>query len=141
MREVAIILAGLLIGAAFGVAGFTFVYAKGGSYLTDDPNACANCHIMEPQLSGWMKGSHKKAAVCNDCHTPAGFVDKYFTKALNGWHHSKAFTSGDFHEPIQIGPRNRQITESACRKCHAAMTEWIDDGIECLRCHAEVGHR
>jgi cytochrome c nitrite reductase small subunit len=143
MREALIIIAGLLLGSAVGVGGFTFVYAKGGSYLTDDPNACANCHVMEEQLSGWMKGSHRSAAVCNDCHTPEGFLNKYVTKAINGWHHSKAFTSGDFHEPIQIGPRNRSITEAACRQCHRAMTELIDaDGsIECLRCHSEVGHR
>jgi hypothetical protein len=25
---------------------YTFVYAKGYSYLTNDPGACANCHIM-----------------------------------------------------------------------------------------------
>jgi cytochrome c nitrite reductase small subunit len=142
VREVALVVAALLVGASFGVAGFTFVYAKGGSYLTDDPNACANCHVMEEQLSGWMKGSHRHAAVCNDCHTPEGFVNKYLTKALNGWHHSKAFTSGDFHEPIQIGARNRSIAEASCRTCHAAMVERIDgDGVECLRCHTDVGHR
>ena len=32
----------LAIGAVAGLGGFTFVYAKGGSYLGNDPAACAN---------------------------------------------------------------------------------------------------
>ncbi|MET0406683.1 MAG: NapC/NirT family cytochrome c, partial [Cystobacter sp.] len=89
----------VVIGAAVGMGGFTFAYAKGASYLTDDPAACANCHVMNDQYAGWIKSSHHTVAVCNDCHTPHGFFGKYMSKALNGWHHSVAFTSGDFHEP------------------------------------------
>jgi formate-dependent nitrite reductase cytochrome c552 subunit len=36
----------LAIGAVMGLGGFTFVHAKGASYLRNDLNACANCHIM-----------------------------------------------------------------------------------------------
>ena len=43
--------AGLAVSVAFGLAaglgGYTFVYARGGSYLTNDPAACTNCHIMQ----------------------------------------------------------------------------------------------
>jgi len=94
---------------AAGAGGYTFVYAKGGSYLTDDPRACANCHVMQGQYDGWLQSSHRNVAACNDCHTPAGFVGKYYTKADNGLHHSIAFTSGDFHEPIRIKPHNLAI--------------------------------
>ena len=92
----------VVIGAAVGLGSYTFVYAKGGSYLGNDPNACANCHIMRDHLDGWYKSSHRSVATCNDCHTPAGFVPKYFTKAEHGFFHSLAFTTGDFHDPIQI---------------------------------------
>ena len=34
----------VLAGVAAGVGGFTFVYARGYSYLTNDPKACVNCH-------------------------------------------------------------------------------------------------
>ncbi|RYE57570.1 MAG: hypothetical protein EOP20_07245, partial [Hyphomicrobiales bacterium] len=61
------------IGAAVGLGGYTFVYAKGASYLGNDPNACANCHVMQDHLDGWYKSSHRSVATCNDCHTPAGF--------------------------------------------------------------------
>ena len=135
------------IGIAVGIGGFTFAYAKGASYMTDDPAACANCHVMNEQYSGWLKSSHHTMAVCNDCHTPQGFVGKYTSKALNGWHHSVAFTSGDFHEPIQIGPRNRAVTEQRCRTCHQPIVQAIDSHttgsdkeLSCIRCHGDVGH-
>ncbi|MSP38169.1 MAG: cytochrome c nitrite reductase small subunit [Deltaproteobacteria bacterium] len=136
----------LAIGLAVGISGFTFVYAKGASYLTDDPAACANCHIMREQYDGWMRSSHRHAAVCNDCHTPKGFVSKYLNKSANGARHSWAFTTGWFHEPIAIKASNRAITESRCRGCHAAITEAIDtshpggQAMQCIRCHGSVGH-
>jgi len=36
------IAAGALLGLAAGLGGYTFLYAKGGSYLTNAPAACAN---------------------------------------------------------------------------------------------------
>ncbi|MBX7244663.1 MAG: cytochrome c nitrite reductase small subunit [Candidatus Sumerlaeaceae bacterium] len=140
----------LVIGVGAGVGGFTFVYAKGGSYMTNDPKACANCHVMTAQYDGWQKSSHHAVAVCNDCHTPHNFIGKWTTKALNGYHHSLAFTTQNFHEPIQIGPRNLEITENACRNCHADITQQIDhmafaitaqsSPISCIHCHKNVGH-
>jgi len=35
------------VGAACGVGGYAFIYARGASYLTDDPAACANCQDGE----------------------------------------------------------------------------------------------
>ncbi|MBI5216534.1 MAG: cytochrome c nitrite reductase small subunit [Ignavibacteriae bacterium] len=136
----------MLFGLAVGVGSYTFIYAKGGSYMTNDPAACANCHIMNDQYSSWLKSSHRSVAVCNDCHTPPGFVSKYMTKASNGFWHSFAFTSGDFHEPIQIKPHNKEVTEQACRKCHEPIVEAIEgphgegEQLACLQCHSSVGH-
>src|SRR5262245_15414461 len=90
------IVVGTAIGLAIGIGIYTFIYAKGYAYLTDDPAACANCHVMQEQYQGWSKASHRAVAVCNDCHTPPGFVAKYATKATNGFWHSFAFTSGRF---------------------------------------------
>lgn len=134
----------ILLGAALGVGIYTFVYARGASYLTDNPAACANCHVMEAHFGAWMKSSHGRVAVCNDCHTPAGLVGKYSVKASNGFWHSFAFTSGWFPDQIEITPRNRQVTEAACRKCHAEIVQAIqtgpDDSLSCIRCHSSVGH-
>jgi cytochrome c nitrite reductase small subunit len=140
------LLAGAAIGLAAGTGGYTFLYAKGASYLVNDPAACANCHVMNPHYDGWIKSSHRAVAGCNDCHTPAGHLAKYATKAMNGFRHSFAFTSGRFPEPIQITETNREITEHACRKCHQDVVESIDAmhgrgrELSCIRCHDGVGH-
>jgi cytochrome c nitrite reductase small subunit len=140
-----VVVIAILVGLAIGVAGYTFVYAKGASYLTNDPRACTNCHVMREQFDGWVTSSHRSVAVCNDCHTPPGVVGKYTTKAVNGFWHSFAFTTGRFHEPIGIKARNRRVTEEACRGCHQTIVEAIEAHPDattsvCTRCHASVGH-
>src|SRR5215510_12583059 len=136
----------LVVGSAVGLGAYTFVYAKGGSYLSNDPRACANCHIMQDHLDGWIKSSHRSVATCNDCHTPAGVIPKYYTKADHGFFHSLAFTTDKFHEPIQMKDRSRRVTEGACRKCHQDIVHDIDAArtsgatMSCIRCHANVGH-
>ena len=134
-----------LVGIALGVGAFTFGYAKGYSYLLDDPNACVNCHVMRPQFDGWLKSSHRAAATCNDCHTPAGLSPKYFAKARHGINHSVKFTTGWFPDVIRITRSSREETEQACLKCHAAITENIraighTGETSCIRCHRNVGH-
>jgi cytochrome c nitrite reductase small subunit len=137
---------GVSLGLVAGVGTYTLVYAKGASYLTNDPAACANCHVMREYYDGWIKSSHRSAAVCNDCHTPAGFFGKYSTKASNGFWHSFAFTSGRFPEPLRIKPHNLAIAEGACQKCHLDIVQAIEgphletSELACTKCHAEVGH-
>jgi cytochrome c nitrite reductase small subunit len=140
----------ILIGTVLGIGAFTFVYARGASYMTNDPAACANCHIMNEHYGAWLKSSHHTVAVCNDCHAPHTLLGKYATKARNGFWHSFYFTTGNFPDPLRITPRNLQVTEHACRYCHAAITEAIDHGaavqgsgarpIRCTGCHRYVGH-
>ena len=138
----------LITGITLGIGAYTFVYARGYSYITNDPQACANCHIMRAHYDAWTRGSHRAVAVCNDCHTPPGLAAKYATKAQNGFWHSFYFTTGRFPDPIQITPRNHDITEMACRKCHAEITAAIDPlhtatpdgGLSCTKCHNDVGH-
>ena len=72
----AIALAAAFVGLLIGIGSFTFVYAKGYSYLTNDPRACANCHVMQDHFDAWTRSSHRSVAVCNDCHTPPGLVPK-----------------------------------------------------------------
>jgi cytochrome c nitrite reductase small subunit len=143
---VAAVTSATLLATVAGVGAYTFVYAEGASYLTNDPAACANCHVMNEQYDGWARSSHHAVATCNDCHTPHNFFGKYYIKSLNGWNHSWAFTTGRFHEPIQITERNRAVTESACRHCHSAVVHMIDQSpaagreLSCIRCHRSVGH-
>ena len=141
----------LLTGAAVGLGGYTFAYAKGAAYLTNNPSACANCHVMREQFEGWQRGSHHAVATCNDCHAPHSLVPKLFVKALNGFNHSWAFTTGRFHEPIRTTALNQRVTEGACRHCHERIVDAIethahggtargDEQVSCIRCHRNVGH-
>lgn len=155
----AVIVLGIVIGLAVGLGTHTFLYAKGWAYLTNNPQACAECHIMEDHYSAWLKSSHHTVATCNDCHTPHPFVAKYASKAYNGFFHSLAFTTGDFPDPLQIKSINRKITEHACVECHEGLVGSIGahpegliaavsgpspgnspDKVSCIRCHFDVGH-
>ena len=135
-------------GLLVGIGAFTFTFARGASYLTNDPAACANCHVMQEHFDAWNKSSHRAVATCNDCHTPHNLVSKYLTKANNGFWHSFYFTTGNYPDPLRITPRNHDVTELACRKCHAEMTAAIDPahsanprtGTSCTTCHNDVGH-
>ena len=146
-----LLVAGACAGGLFaGLGVYTFHYAEGGSYFSNSPSSCANCHVMRDQYDAWAKGSHHAVATCNDCHAPHDSqLEKLYVKGMNGYRHSLAFTTGKFHEPIQITEFNRKVTEASCRHCHSSMVESIDGphtaghGIEemsCIRCHQDVGH-
>ena len=65
------------LGLFGGLGTYTFTYAKGLSYFSNDPRACMNCHIMREHFDGWQKSPHHAVATCNDCHTPHTFFAKY----------------------------------------------------------------
>ncbi|MFN3322724.1 MAG: cytochrome c nitrite reductase small subunit [Bryobacteraceae bacterium] len=140
------VFAAMSLGILAGLGIFTFGYARGASYLTDDPAACANCHVMQEQYSGWRKSTHGRVAVCNDCHTPPGLISKYAAKARNGFLHSLAFTTGRFPDRIVINPRNFEVAEGACLKCHSGLVDRIraarphGAGVACVSCHPGAGH-
>jgi cytochrome c nitrite reductase small subunit len=129
-----------LFGGIVGLGGFTFVYAKGYSYLADEAAACANCHIMRDVYDAWNRSSHKAVAVCNDCHVPHdSVISKYAVKAIDGFKHSAAFTLDNFHEPIRITGMNYD-TACASRRANGAHRPRNSRNPTCLRCHANVGH-
>jgi cytochrome c nitrite reductase small subunit len=142
-----IVLLAVLVGVLLGIGGYTLLYAEGLSYMSDDPEVCINCHIMQPQYDSWQKSSHHAVAVCVDCHLPHDFLGKYIAKADNGWHHSKGFTLQDFHEPIMIKAPNARILQENCLACHADLVHELVGGVNgpaeevrCVHCHVTVGH-
>ena len=144
------LLAAISLGALAGIGGYTFTYAKGLSYLSTDPRACVNCHIMQREYDSWQKSGHHHVAVCIDCHLPQAFVPKYLAKSENGWRHGKLFTTGGFVEPIDVKPEGRRILQENCVRCHTSLTAQMRDaagdphsGAEefpCTHCHADAGH-
>ena len=146
MKRIALpLVLSISIGILIGMGVVTFDYAEGLSYLSTDPRACANCHIMQSQYDSWQKASHHTVATCADCHLPAGFPDNYLAKAENGWNHSKAFILQDFPEPIAINSKNADILHDNCLRCHADFVDAqalgvVEGAPRCVRCHASVGH-
>jgi cytochrome c nitrite reductase small subunit len=131
------------LGTLLGMSAYTFQYAEGTSYLSNDPRACVNCHIMRDQYEGWLKATHHDVATCNDCHVPQDFLGKYFTKIEHGYRHSKGFTFQDFHEPIQITHGSRSIVQANCVRCHQSLVQELgvhSGDADCAHCHSGIGH-
>ena len=136
------------IGILIGLMAYTFVYAKGFSYLSNDPQACVNCHVMEDQYESWQAGHHRHTATCGDCHLPHdNIVHKYWVKAEDGFHHGLKFTTGDYPENIVIRDVNMDVANEACVHCHADVTDDMRHGAlnrnevyDCVHCHSGIGH-
>ncbi len=147
-----------LCGVLLGIGGYTMHFAEGLAYLSNDPQACVNCHIMNEQFDAWRKGPHHAVATCNDCHVPPHFPAKYIAKSENGYHHSKGFTMQPadpdepgrrqyIHEPVMIKDRNSQVLQDNCLRCHGDFVHdivrgstWDENAIRCVHCHRGVGH-
>ncbi len=149
---IALVVLGGLFGSFAAATAYTAKYAHATSYLSDDPKACINCHIMNDEYNAWSNSAHHARATCNDCHVPHdSVISKYFVKAEHGYRHSKGFTFQDFHEPIQITKSSRDVVIDNCVRCHEAMTHEIrtaaagdtpgvSGGLDCIHCHSRVAH-
>lgn len=146
-KDILYIVVAISIGIVIGLGAFIAIYAKGYSYLSNDPKACANCHVMQEYYDSWVKSPHHKAATCNDCHVPHQIVLKYLVKTRNGYNHSKAFTLQNYPRPIRITKTNLEDLQHNCIECHATLTSEIsahkDVGqgqARCTTCHRSTGH-
>lgn len=141
-------------GIIVGLGAYTVYMSRAHSYLSDEPAACINCHIMTPFYQSWMHSSHHLWATCNDCHVPQDNVfKKYAFKAMDGLYHSAVFTLRS--EPQAIRPRNpsNNVIMDNCIRCHMELnTEFVKTGMisyteathgegkACWDCHREVPH-
>lgn len=143
-------LAAFLLSILVGVGFFTFGYAGGWAYFGEDPQTCKQCHSMNKEYDAWTGGSHRIAASCQDCHSPQRDEEPVawlMSEADNGFWHSFKFTTGMYPQNIKIRPHNREIVERNCLRCHGTLVEDINStrtvghGVDCLKCHSEVGHK
>lgn len=143
----------ILVAAFVGLGLYLARISNAVSYLSDDPQACVNCHIMTPQYITWTHSSHREVAHCNDCHVPHDNIfNKYFFKAKDGLYHASVFTMRGEPEVIKaLGP-SIAVIQSNCIRCHepqvtdarlAGLT--VDHHAQrtdrlCWECHREVPH-
>lgn len=141
-------------GALLGLALLILHISNATSYLSDDPRACINCHVMTTEYASWQRSSHARFATCNDCHVPHGnFISKYAFKASDGIRHATMFTFRLEPQVIRIKEAGTNVVQENCMRCH---THQIDQsylsrpinlkekengiGRFCWDCHREVPH-
>ena len=144
----------ILLGVLAGISLYLFVASNAVSYLSDKPETCVNCHIMNPQYATWNHSSHRENATCNDCHVPHNNVlNKYFFKAKDGMRHAYVFTMRQEPQVIQIREEGAAVVQENCKRCHAHLNEDVaalqttfdgatehGEGKLCWECHREVPH-
>ncbi|MBU0691411.1 NapC/NirT family cytochrome c [bacterium] len=130
----------IVFGVLLGAGGYTFFYAKGHSYLVDNPQACINCHVMNDFYKTWRISSHRGIS-CNSCHIPESFPADYLVKMEHGLRHAYVFT---FEDPQIFRLKDEEVVLNNCVSCHNKVVEPIltaacNDN-RCLLCHSGVAH-
>lgn len=136
-----------------GMGFYVLQVSNAVAYLSDDPRACINCHVMTPQYITWDHSSHKNVATCNDCHVPHdNVVNKYFFKAKDGLYHASMYTMRAEPQVIKMHEAGQSVVQSNCIRCHesqvadAKMNSWVEKhyesktGRQCWECHRQTPH-
>ena len=138
------VLAWAAAGTSLGAGAFLGVASNATSYMSDDPRACINCHVMLPEYATWQHSSHARVATCNDCHVPHdSLASKYLYKAKDGLRHSTVFTLRQEPQVIAAIPESRKVIQENCIKCHEQMVSTVqahDEERFCVDCHRETPH-
>lgn len=143
----------VLLGAAVGILIYIGKVANVASYLTDDPRACINCHVMTTEYITWNHSSHRNVATCNDCHVPHDNVFKqYAFKAKDGLYHATIYTLRTEPQAIVMHEAGQKAVQNNCIRCHfdqvtdAKSISWVDSHLTdrldrtCWQCHREIPH-
>ncbi|MEI7982487.1 MAG: cytochrome c nitrite reductase small subunit [Bacteroidota bacterium] len=143
----------VLLGIFFGIGLYAIYISRAFSYLSDNPETCINCHVMNPQYANWAHSAHRRVTNCNDCHVPHENVfKKYLFKAQDGLRHATIFTLRNEPQVIFIREAGKKAVQKNCIRCHlhAAGMEFmmaVEPGFHnylqersCLDCHRETPH-
>lgn len=143
----------IMLGIIAGLVAYLFYISKAPAYLSDDPKACVNCHIMAPQYATWTHSSHREWATCNDCHVPHDNIfNTYYFKAKDGLRHATIFTLRKEPQVIFIKEEGKSVVQDNCTRCHEHLltdprlllvTDFYHSfrsQRQCWECHREVPH-
>ncbi|HBA85633.1 MAG TPA: cytochrome c nitrite reductase small subunit [Verrucomicrobia bacterium] len=130
----------VLLGVAIGLGAVIVRISRMPSYLSDAPEVCINCHVMNSAYATWRQGSHGPVALCVDCHLPHdNFVAKMAFKAYDGMKHSYVFTFRLEPQVLELSPAAVHVVQGNCVRCHYQQFQMIRlaDSTErkCWDCH------
>lgn len=141
------------LGVLIGLGLMILRVSNAFSYLSDDPEACINCHVMTTQFASWQHSSHRRCASCNDCHVPHdNVIRKYYFKATDGLRHSAIFTLRMEPQVIMIKDAGQTVVQENCIRCHEHLVSETSlvsvtkessmhgAGKLCWECHRETPH-
>lgn len=144
-----LIVSGIVVGLTF----YGIYISRVFSYLSDDPAACVNCHIMSPHYASWYHSSHREHATCNDCHIPHdNKIRGLWFKINDGLRHSTIFTFGGYPQVIRIRESGQEVVQENCLRCHSHQLSFVSIfqtssqkplhqfHRKCWECHREVPH-
>jgi len=133
----------ILLGVVLGLTLLTARISNAVSYLSDSPETCMNCHVMTDAYATWQRGSHSRAAVCNDCHVPHdNIVSKMAFKGADGTKHSYVFTLHKEPQVLHLSNTARPVVQSNCIRCHSEQLAMIrlakSSERACWDCHNSI---
>jgi len=142
------------LGILFGLGFLILHISNATSYLSNNPKACINCHVMTTEYASWERSSHARVATCNDCHVPHdNFISTYAFKASDGLRHATMFTFRLEPQVIQIKEAGINVVQENCIRCHEKQVDqsYLSKSINlkehekgigklCWDCHRETPH-
>lgn len=115
-----------MAGVAFGLALLVAHISRAASYISDAPDACINCHIMNSAYATWQHGSHALTAQCVDCHLPhQNPVATLAFKARDGLRHSYVFTFRLEPQVLELSHGAVPVVQGNCLRCHSGRFDMV----------------
>jgi cytochrome c nitrite reductase small subunit len=142
----------LILGVVIGLGIYLAKISRFHSYLSNDPTACINCHVMNTAYDTWSHSAHREVTTCNSCHVPHdNFIKKYVFKGMDGFRHAYVFTTRTEPQVLKISDRGASTVQRNCISCHESKVlshgnmfdhDQINDKNErkCWSCHKSTPH-
>ncbi len=130
----------ILLGVSAGLGVVIARISRMHSYLSDAPEVCINCHVMNSAYATWRQGSHGLVTRCVDCHLPHNNpVAKLAFKGWDGMKHTYVFTLRLEPQVLELSSEGVHVVQGNCVRCHSAQFEMIrlaaSSERRCWDCH------
>ena len=109
--------------------------------LSESPDFCASCHVMEAQHTAFMHSGAHRRNKCVDCHLPnENLPMHYIWKSIDGMKDVLVFNSGRIPERITLSEHGAKVVKANCLRCHSELTSQMDTSRNCWNCHRRITH-